>query len=270
MRNLLLSSCLIFAACDSNNLTSVKDMATAVVNNDLSMEPDLLMTGPVCDVVAQNCPTGQHCTIVSSGTGQNTMTLTNCMPDGAGTVALGQPCTRNNDTIGDDNCGGGLFCTARGATSNTSGQQYICGKLCDHASDCATGQGCTAESDDGLTGVCVTKCTPFLGEGKGGCSSTMDCTSFEADTDSSGITAIVLDYFCRSVVGSGDNGADCMSAADCIAGYTCDFNELDNALECLQLCDDSHACAVADLGLTCTPFFQGRTMMSNITAGSCQ
>jgi hypothetical protein len=233
---ILLTTALFVFGCDdgnNSNNTSV-DMAVA---GDVDMAPDLgAVTG--CDLVKQDCPSGDKCTTAGGGGGGGgggmMMATTQCVANG--TVADGMPCTRTN---GADNCLAGLSC-ARASGS-------VCRKICADDTGCATGQKCATLSRAITTaGLCTPSCTPFGN----------DCTG--ANNCSSMTTTLAMEPFftCRAP-GTTTEFNDCNFGNSCVADEVCDTTQM----WCAPLCDSTHSCPAnsgdAGIPLSCKSFNTG-------------
>jgi hypothetical protein len=168
-----------------------------------------------CDLLAQDCPSGQKCTVVN----MNGMSTISCEP--AGTIAEGMACMRSN---GVDNCAAGLICTRTGSAALT------CRKLCDSTTACSSGQQC------GLVlrtitnvGACVPECTPF-----GSDCGALNCSGLVHDIGSNNFF-----FTCRNP-GSTAAFVDCNLSNTCVADTTCD----PKTMFCTPLCDNAHSCPV--------------------------
>jgi hypothetical protein len=238
----LLAALVLFSACDNSPLSSGNDLSAN--NNDLSVSPDL---GAGCDVVKQDCPQGQKCTVIMTGSGQDVSNFATCLP-ATGTLGVGDSCTRT--AVGMDQCGPGLFCTGVGYAGTQAAPMRHCNKLCKQDSDCLTGQKCEPISDDMSSGLCTAACELFSST----CGTGLTCTMLLEDIDTTDPMNPDLYLTCRSI-GAGAVGDTCMADTDCSADMYCDPNN-----GCTQYCDDSsnppHLCLNEnkDGGLSCSPF----------------
>jgi hypothetical protein len=242
MRTTLVALLVLFSACDNSPLSAGNDLSAN--NNDLSVSPDL---GGGCDVVKQDCPQGQKCTVITTGTGQDVSQFASCLAT-SGTLGLNDPCTRT--APGMDGCGAGLFCTGVGYAGTMSDPMRHCNKLCKQDMDCLTGQKCEAISDDGQSGLCTAACELLSTT----CGTGLTCSLELEDIDTTDQNNPDIYLTCRSI-GQGNVGDACMDDTDCGADMFCDSSN-----GCTQFCDDSsnppHKCLNegVDGGLSCSPF----------------
>jgi hypothetical protein len=196
----------LLSACGNNNTTNqtMEDMSVA---GDLSVGPDQGTMG--CDLIAQDCGTGQKCAV--SGFGMTATTA--CVM--AGTAGEGMACTR---TMGMDNCAAGLTC-ARGAG--------VCRKYCESNSNCLSGQKCGAGRAGSIIGTCAVPCTPFG----------TDCGSLNCSSLATAFGSTDVFFTCR-MPGTTANFDDCTGGGICGPNAFCDVN----AGWCAPLCDNTHAC----------------------------
>jgi hypothetical protein len=227
MRYMIFAVAIAAGGCGGNSLNnSGGDMATADLSmsgggGDMTVTPD---GGPgmMCDLAAQNCPSGMKCEITGGMMGGARCVAQN------GSVGADQPCVRMMGGGGDD-CAAGLQCTTRGSTQ----MMPLCRKLCTKDSDCAGGQQCALVSQAVTTaGVCIPSCEP----GTGSCTNGLACGTLTLAVGST-MTNQILFFTCRAAGTSPLYGA-CNRSADCVAESICDST----AGWCAPLCDDTHAC----------------------------
>jgi len=186
---------------------------------------DMAASMPTCDIVKQDCPSGQKCVPKVKGADQTVVGST-CVTNG--TIAEGQPCATNdsNSSLLNDNCVAGTMCDDTGPNVQT-----VCRKFCNKTTACSTaGQQCAAAYTDSW-GLCLTSCTPFGND----CPQGNDCSpAFDAisTTPDSGV------FTCK-LTGSGTAYSHCESNPDCGANLGCDFDHG----WCVPVCDNTHACA---------------------------
>jgi hypothetical protein len=226
MRTALLVT-LVFAACDNNNLNNNNDDLSMNSNDDLSTMPDQA-GGQSCDLLKQDCPTGQKCALV--GGGGMMAAMPTCVT--AGTVTDGQPCMRG--MMGQpDNCAAGLVCPRSGGGGMTS--TSVCRKICADDTGCDPGQQCAILSFSVTdVGQCTPTCTPF----GTGCTGTQNCSGITLAVGATQTVQNVL-FTCRNV-GTTMLYGDCQRSSDCPADSYCD----PNAMFCTPLCDSTHTCAM--------------------------
>jgi hypothetical protein len=230
-------------ACSSNdNGGGGSDMAAP------SGGQDLAMSAASCDVLKQDCASGQKCVPKVMGAAQMVVG-TQCMPNGS--IAEGQPCQMDssNAAVLNDNCAPGLLCDNTGGASTT-----ICRKYCSPTTMCGTGLACAAVYTN-TWGLCVPNCVPF-GSGAD-CPHGSDCSvTFDAVLATSGGGVFV----CK-VTGTAAAFASCTMDSDCGANLGCDTT----ANWCVPICDNTHMCAQppgADAGmLSCQSY-------TNYTSGA--
>jgi hypothetical protein len=202
---------MFLVACSSNNVNNTDNSDMAVPGGDLSTTPD--QGAMACDVIKQDCPTGQKCALTGGGGMAPTPT---CVM--AGTVTDGQPCMRGMMGA-PDNCAAGLVCSRSGA----------CRKYCAADTDCDSGQKCAAGRVSTTIGTCSPACTPF-----GTDCGTQNCSG--VSTSLSGST-----FFTCRTPGTTPNFGDCgagAGGASCGANAVCD----PNAGWCAPICDSTHTC----------------------------
>src|SRR5262245_36337561 len=108
---LLVVSILVAAACEDTGLggedmASPSDLAGASADGP---KGDMAGAAAQCDLVKQDCPGGQKCTVKI---GQ--MAIQKVCVASTGQVTEGMQCMRGMGGAGDDSCGNGMFCTGRG------------------------------------------------------------------------------------------------------------------------------------------------------------
>jgi hypothetical protein len=252
MRSTLLLS-LITAGC-SAGYTYAND--AAVPDMTMMKAPDLSATNPAdCDLVSQDCKVAPNtkCTIVIGDPTTSTPDVHQCVAP-AGTVGVGQMCTRNN--FGDDNCVTGTVCTLRGVATG----QFFCRKWCHSDTDCDAGQQCSGRVSTTfpMDGMCMPTCAQFGSS----CGAGETCAELSIGVGST-MQNIKLAYLCRST-GIGQQGDSCMQDSDCAADSLCVGSGMTGT--CALLCDNgAHMCPVSanpDGGLACNSFIG--------TASTCQ
>lgn len=213
-----------FSACGSNNNNNngngTQDMSVAGGGGgDMSGSTGMFL----CNVVKQDCPSGQKC--VPKVQGANQMVVgSGCVPNG--TVAESQACmiTSKNSALLADNCVAGTVCDNSGGDSTLH-----CRKFCDTMTACSgAGLKCAAVYTTSW-GLCVPSCTPFGTDCPSGndCSTTFDAVSTTAN---SGV------FVCKTT-GTGKLFDMCGSDTDCGANLAC------VGPRCSPVCDSTHACA---------------------------
>ncbi|MBK7076219.1 MAG: hypothetical protein IPH44_28400 [Myxococcales bacterium] len=162
----------------------------------------------ICDTVTQQCPTGEKCAIVRTGTtppiGPRCVALT-------GAVAEGGACTQADDR---DDCGVGLTCS-----------QGLCRTLCHGPADCENGGECLQYATL-RDGTCELPCAPLTA---GSCPADQTCDA------RLGVGGSPVSTFCRAV-GTQPTGAECFQG--CALDYSCNNN-----FACAPMCNASHPCA---------------------------
>ncbi len=203
MRATILLTTLLAIGCGGDDKNSgPMDMAVSNVSTD--MQPDM-EAAAMCDLIAQDCPTGMKCATVNGMMAVTTMCVM------AGTATDGQPCTR---TMGMDNCAAGFSC-ARGAG--------VCRKLCTGDTGCDTGQKCSTLSRAVTTvGVCAPACTPFG----------TDCGALNCSATATTLTGMTSFFTCRTPGMTADFDT-CNAGNSCAADRICDPTQQ----WCTPLCD---------------------------------
>jgi hypothetical protein len=166
-----------------------------------------------CDVIMQDCPAGQKCTVTFDGMdfGEYCLAITGSVPlDGACVTAPGL------DGVGHDDCAAGLTCAM--------GQ---CRPFCDGPGACASGQGCGIASDE--HGVCLDRCDLFV---DGACPAGNACDLVTGHNEP-------WFGFCRPI-GPRAAGEACSPDARCQADLTC--SGVGGPPTCHPQCDDTHPC----------------------------
>jgi hypothetical protein len=225
--SLLLSCCILVAACGDSGLSGDPDMAMQTSNDDMAVR-DMRMSAAVCDLVKQNCADASKakCTISIDQQGQSIDHV--CVAEG--NKDEGQSCARNNMAAGDDDCKKGLFCTARGLPSG----ELACRKYCQKDGDCLAGQKCSGL--EGKDGICTPTCEAFTS----GCPTGTTCGTLHF-----GVGATQMDpkafLACRPGPGAIPAYGDCSAqGAQCGADSLCADGQTDSL--CLPLCDQTHPC----------------------------
>lgn len=180
-----------------------------------------------CDLILQNCPTGQAC-VYALPNATATTPETVCAPVvGAGAAEGGACCALNS-------CANGLVCvgameeTPGGGTCTAEGmgtcQRYCCGS----SADCAAGELCNRFGSTFSGGICDTSDDCGLVD-QTGCASGQGCYPADGGTTQ-----------CLTPTAAGAaEGATCMYTNDCVAGTAC-FNLTSGGSSravCLRLCD---------------------------------
>lgn len=173
-----------------------------------------------CDVVAQDCACGRCIAYMAVG---QTDTQPACAPV-RGTAGKDEPCTRENDVVGDDTCKQGFFCSGVGRPKGTTSPR-LCRTYCNKTSDCGTDEFC-AELPPG--GFCVPQCHPYADE----CMAGEGCTPID-DTDASATPACLP-------VGTRLEGEVCNETNPCAKDLVC-VGSMPN-YKCVAYCDAAHPC----------------------------
>lgn len=172
-----------------------------------------------CDLVAQNCPSGNKCTYVRQGS----VTSRRCVKDG--TVAEGGSCSSTATPEGDfyDTCKAGLYCTDQVAPDG--GTAFACQKFCYGSEQCTAPRDCVEvlrfTGSDELPRVCGEagpKCDPLAQ----GCASALGCYP----SPGSGPVCVTA--------GAVEDGAACTYSNDCRPGSAC--VKEGSGLTCRKLC----------------------------------
>lgn len=191
-----------------------------------------------CSLRGSECASGTQCrpTLVVSQ-GSNGFPLLCHAPNG--TKGAGETCTRTGGVgVSQDDCAAGLACTAYGAASGTR----ICAKVCEASTGCPSAQVCVAINGAVPTGLCSDSCDVFASPDT--CGSGRKCSWVN--------TAIGSGWQnmegCVQVAASGEVGASCQFASECVSGAGCYFGANDTTYSCHQFCDFAHSCPS---GLVC-------------------
>jgi hypothetical protein len=201
-------------------------------------DQDMAVSTMDCDVLKQDCGSGQKCVPKVKGADWVVVGAT-CIADG--TVAEGQPCQHDerNTTLINDNCVKGTMCDDVGANAT-----LLCKKFCDKTTACGTDAACATVYTD-KWGVCEKGCKPFGTDCPSGndCSLSFDTLSATAD---SGV------FVCKP---TGSVGAYqfCTEDGDCGPNLGCNTD----LGKCVPVCDNAHPCPQpgADAGtFSCQPF----------------
>lgn len=190
-------------ACGSDDATPAIDAPVAPI--DAGIDTPALVP---CDTVAQDCPTGEKCAIVRTGT--TPPIGPRCVPL-IGAVAEGGACTQADDR---DDCDVGLACS-----------QGLCRTLCHGPNDCENGGECLQYATL-RDGTCELPCAPLTA---GSCPANQSCDA------RLGVGGSPVSTFCRAV-GTQAPGAECFRG--CGLDYTCDNN-----FACAPMCNATHPCA---------------------------
>ncbi|MGZ3459329.1 MAG: hypothetical protein ACXU86_12600 [Archangium sp.] len=187
-----------------------------------------------CDLVAQDCPSGNKCTYVRQGSA----TIRRCVPDG--TVAEGAACQSTATPEGDfyDTCKAGLYCTDESAPDG--GTSFTCQKFCYGSEQCTAPRDCIevlrfAGSNE-LPRVC--------GEAGPGCD--------------------LLAQGCASSLGcypSPKSGPVCVTAGAVTDGSACTYS---------NDCRPGSACVKESTGLVCRPLCRAPSGEPGCASGHCE
>ena len=162
-----------------------------------------------CDLVAQNCPTGNKCTYVRQGSPGGPASR-RCIQEGM--VAEGGACQSTATAQGDfhDTCKAGLSCTDSPATDG--GSTFACQKFCYGSEQCTAPRDCVDvlrfTGSNELPRVCGEpgpRCE-LLAQG---CANTLGCYP----SPRSGAVCVMA--------GSAADGASCTYSNDCRPGSAC-------------------------------------------------
>jgi hypothetical protein len=231
MRALLVSALAVLGACPESpsapDLSAASDLSLV----DLSAGPGDMFRYRSCSVIAQNCPTGQKCTLVSpEGLGLGAY----CIPL-MGNVAENQPC-QTIGSFGEDDCGRGLMCHRPSAAAT---EPRACRRFCLDNRDCTTGgQVCGAPLFLPYV-LCTPTCAPFGTS----CAAPLTCSRRVFDTDQNV-------YLGCKTPGAGAPGTLCTSDTACDGTSICPTGTDAGAPTCSRLCDGTHACPSG----SCAPF----------------
>lgn len=182
-----------------------------------------------CELVAQTgCGADEKCTLIDDGGNRR-----GCVPV-RGTVAEGEPCTRDAAGFGHDDCAPGFTCTFIGVLPPSAGGSRRCRRLCEDDAICGAGQRCaslTAEAP--AAGFCGPTCTPFGDD----CEAPLECTRAWSAVDPE------RPFFasCR-LPGDVPEGSSCAVVAEnCASGLVC-AEIVVGAGMCARPCDATHPC----------------------------
>ena len=218
MRAFLIATLLI-AACGDD----VASVDLAAQQHDLSVG-DLASSGcsKINDLIAQACPMGQKCTVITDATSP-AIVMYQCVPV-SGSKMEGETCTppaSDAGMTGADDCALGLVCTVRP-------QGSICHKVCAKDADCGS-QFCTQ------WGYCDFSCT-FKGTD---CPSGYSCTGNEIAYDGT-------PHLLCAPYGTTPIGTACTQSTDCAANSVC----LGTPKQCRDICQTPGTLCAS--GGTCT------------------
>ena len=221
-----------------SNTTSTGSSPTSTSSGPVCAEDPCKLTIPQC-----GCAAGEQCSLDAAGRA--------CIP--AGNTANGQEC------VGAE-CGPGLLCIKTAANVST------CGKFCDVDSDCvAPGGLCIIGLNDGagnpIPGVtmCTENCDPTTNIG---CPAAG--TACEVAQESAGQMRFLTHC---TASGAGQQGAICVTGADCAPKFSCFNTNNPAAVKCLKNCKASapNGCPA---GTTCL-FFMTPELVGNEEYGAC-
>ncbi len=199
-----------------------------------------------CDVLANDCKTGDACVVVSETAGTTAILTTGCIPLAASPTAEGGACSQSATETG---CAVGSLCVR---TTGGAGNDGICRKFCQRATDCKPAQQCDIVTDAPRSGICDAACAPFAGEAGGdACPAGQNCLpTLIAD----GTYQRFISTTCGAA-GTAISGGACGNGVACGVGLVCVKSA------CTPLCDTKHPCASG----TCAGY--GITNASNVPAG---
>ncbi len=199
-----------------------------------------------CDVLANDCKTGDACVVVAETPANTPILTTGCVPLAASPTAEGNACTQSATETG---CAAGSLCVRN---TGSAGSDGTCQHLCQQVSDCKAGLQCDIVSDAPRAGICDTACAPFADEAGGTtCPIGQNCLP----------TLIAGGNYVRAVStvcgtsGTATAGQPCSATSLCGGGLVC------IASACTPICDTKHPCATG----ACTGF--GLASASGIPAG---
>ena len=196
-----------------------------------------------CDLLMQDCPDGQKCTVWASD-GGNVADDTRCVPVAADPGAPGDPCeVERSANSGLDDCELGSYCW--GIDPLTLQGECIAFCFGDEADpECDSGFACS------ITGsgppLCFPTCNPLQPD---------DCPSDQSCHPSDD------DWFCFNSSADGGYGEPCDFVGLCAAGLACvgpeNFADCkDEAGCCADLCSlDDPMCSGAAEGAVCQPWY---------------
>jgi hypothetical protein len=177
--------------------------------------------GVACDPVAQNCATGQKCSLIASGS----TLVPRCVPDG--TVGEGQSCTVSPVGQRQDNCLKGLLCVTE-TTPSVDASTMVCAKFCGSDSECTM-------TATGLCDLGVANTVPQATV----CEYPQTCNPFSPSCpagQSCYLNTVKMTGYCFNT-GSIATGQSCTFANDCVTGDICE-GALDGGTQgtCRELC----------------------------------
>ena len=215
------------AACGNSNNNedaSVYDLSKIEDMSGSDASPGTY--GTPCDVIqGLGCVDGLHCAIAVPNNGDTTGHAL-CVPDSPIVLPEGFPCTPDilfDGYLYADFCAPGLTCTA------VANGFPVCSKLCFRHRDCKNGAVCAAPVNSDVTqttgggfqlplAACLNSdgCDPIAQDcdaifGGGG----LIC-EFSPSDNTSRVT------LCLAAAGTGVDGDDCSSQADCAPGFMCE------------------------------------------------
>jgi len=218
-------------------------------------------TAACCDPVAQDCQSGERCSVVGFGSSASTLLASACLT-AAGTKKEGEACVRDSTDvtdIGHDDCEKGLWCTLYGSPSDT---QRYCRKLCTAKSQCSASQSCMLVSASApRAGNCVQTCDP-AGDSTD-CPTGTACyliTSVDYDPLSTAV-----DAFCYKA-GTKAEGVSCTTAVDCAPGLKCEPTKDGSDAVCTKTCSKKYPCTGTKTCETLT----GLTLPTGLDIGVCR
>lgn len=195
-------------------------------------------TGPEhdgCDLLGQDCPSGQRC--VPTRSGPDAWDETRCVA--AGSLRELDPCAPPDWATGEDGCGVGLVCVADADSAQGGRCRPQCaGELSDP--QCDDGERCNLDAAGPVPPlVCMPRCAP------GG---------LECDEPTQACVYMGEVFVCANVGDAGPTEA-CISNVDCAPGLTCTSGEFVDGCAGQACC--AAFCSLADPSCaqgTCEPF----------------
>jgi hypothetical protein len=187
-----------------------------------------------CDVLANDCKTGDVCVVVAEKPGTTEILTTGCVPLAANPTEEGGACTQSAT---ESQCPAGSLCVR---TTGSSGNDGFCQHMCQRVTDCKGGQQCDIVTDAPRSGLCDTACEPFADVTGTTCPAGQACVP----------TTIAGTDYLRSIStvcatpGTAALGKACGSGTYCAAGLVCSQSV------CTPICDDKHPCTTGK----CTNF----------------
>lgn len=172
-------------------------------------------SGGECDLIAQDCPTGQTCIFVILNDAPTPESV--CVDIGGTGAEEGQPCCQPNS------CDRGLFCVGAVRDGSTCTTQGVCRRYCCGSStECSVGQRCEPLVSGFAGGICdfADDCNPVT---QTGCPTGQGCYPNAGDVGCFAPTDV-----------HGGNGDACSYNNDCDPGFAC-FGE--DPSVCRQFCD---------------------------------